>query len=351
MPNPRKPARLWLRERNDGSPSTWYILGVGKPVATGCTALEIDAANEALKTYIAEHHQIDTRKRDLNAISCADVMSLYLDQIPPDSPSRATRLYHLKALEPFWAAKMLGDVKGSTCRAYVAQRTVKPQTARLELKTLQVAINHWHKESPLVAVPKVTLPPPAPPKERFLERGEVARMLWACRKLKLPHVARFIIIGIYTGTRHAAIIKLHWSPNLIGGYVDTGRGIIFRRSASKRETSKRTPPTQIQTKLLSRILAWKEKDIQAFSETGLRVIVHYRGETIAKMKRAWRSVCKQAGLGNDVTPHTLRHTFVTWELWKGRTIWEVAGDAGADASTIERIYGHHRRPDQERKRA
>ena len=347
MPNPRKPARLWLRERSDGSPSTWYILGVGKPVATGCTALEIDAANEALKTYIAEHHKVDTRKRDLNAISCADVMSLYLDQIPPDSPSRATRLYHLKALEPFWASKMLGDVKGSTCRAYVAHRPVKPQTARLELKTLQVAINHWHKESPLVAVPKVTLPPPAPPKERFLERSEVARMLWACRKLKLPHVARFIIIGIYTGTRHNAILSLRWSKSLSGGYIDLQRRTLFRRGVHERETSKRKPPFSFGERLHSHFGRWYRYD----EAMGVQTVIAYQGAKIKKMKRAWRSVCKEAGLGNDVTPHTLRHTFVTWELWKGRTIWEVAGDAGADASTIERVYGHHRRPNQERKTA
>jgi integrase len=69
------------------------------------------------------------------------------------------------------------------------------------------------------------------------------------------------------------------------------------------------------------------------------------------MKRAWATVVREAGLGRDVTPHVLRHTFVTWELWKGRTIWEVAGDAGMSAAMVERTYGHHRNPERQEKRA
>jgi integrase len=53
----------------------------------------------------------------------------------------------------------------------------------------------------------------------------------------------------------------------------------------------------------------------------------------------------------DVTPHVLRHTCATWALWKGKTIWEVAGLIGADASTVERTYGHHRTEQLEEKRA
>lgn len=32
----------------------------------------------------------------------------------------------------------------------------------------------------------------------------------------------------------------------------------------------------------------------------------------AVLKSAWRTMCKRAGLGPDVTPYTLRHTFCTW---------------------------------------
>lgn len=59
------------------------------------------------------------------------------------------------------------------------------------------------------------------------------------------------------------------------------------------------------------------------------------------MKRAWATVVKEAGLGKDVTPHVLRHTAVSWMLWKGMQPWEVGQIVGADAATIQKVYGHH----------
>lgn len=74
-------------------------------------------------------------------------------------------------------------------------------------------------------------------------------------------------------------------------------------------------------------------------------IIHINGQPILKMKKAWATVVREAGLGLDVTPHVLRHSAASWMLWEGKTIWDVAGILGADASTIERTYGHHRKVD------
>lgn len=388
MPRPSKGPRLYLRKRKGAAPV--YVIRDGtKEVSTGCAGDDVGGACEALKTYLAERFRPDTGQRHLNRIYVSEVLMLYLTDLPADSPSRETIRYHVKALSAFWGEKSLADVKGSTCRAYLEHRTagqssillpqkqtpsktpligrgIKSSTARQELKTLQAAINHWHRESPLEAVPKVTLPKAGSRRERVLERNEVARLLWACRRLtregrKAPngaiqrtdysHVARFILIGVYTGTRHDAILGLGWKTFKTGGHIDLARGIIFRRGHDETETSKRRPPVQVASRLRCQLARWCARD----GET-VRHVIHHKGQRIARMKRAWNTVRQAAGLGEDVTPHTLRHTCASWLLWgreakgarpaqKPLTIWEVAGVIGADASTVSKVYGHHRKVD------
>jgi integrase len=378
-----KGARLYLKERKGREPV--YVIRDGtREISTSCGAENVAGANQALADYLAETFRPDTRKRDLAQVNCAEVLAMYARDLAPDSPSRATIGYHIKALVPYWGDKSLADVKGSTCRKYVSLRSgstsspnstkmgmsgyapnglsmqmrssVKSSTARQELKTFQAAINHWHRESPLAAVPKVTLPEPGSRRERVLERSEVAAMLQACRRLSrqghkaangavqkvdYSYVARFIIIGIYTGTRHDALLGLRWTAALSGGHADIERGVLFRRGSAERETSKRRPPVRISQRLLAHMERWRRAD-----EKDVQHVIHYNGGRVLKMKRAWATVVKAAGLGPDVTPHVLRHTCASWLLWEGRSIWDVAGIIGADASTIERVYGHHRQIEQ-----
>jgi integrase len=361
-----KGARLWVRERKGRGPV--YVIRDGKSeISTGCGLDDLAGAEKALAEHLARTFRFNTGERDLSRITVAEVLTMYGQDQPADKPSRALIGYHIANLLPFWGDKSLADVKGSTCRNFTKLRTegrsssspqtssnnsrrsgcVSKSTARRELKTLQAAINHWHRESPLAAVPKVSLPPEGERRERVLERNEVARLLWAARKLNLPHVARFIIIGVYSGTRHNAILSLRWMPALSGGHADLERQVLYRRGSAERETSKRRPAMSIPPRLGAHLARWLRQDV---ADGGRSTIVNYDGSKLAKMKRAWASVVREAGLGPDVTPHVLRHSCASWLLWEGKTIWDVAGIIGADASTVERVYGHHRRIEQEERK-
>jgi integrase len=353
MPQISKGARLIVYRRKGRAPV--YAIRDGRFFrSTGCRLDERPKAEEALADYITSRRP-DTSRRHTHEIGVAEVLNLYQMDLPQNKPSRELIGYHVANLLRYWGDKSLAQVKGSTCRSYVQFRTasgshsqgrssVKTSTARRELKTLSAAINHWHKESPLATVPKVTLPEEGERRERVLERSEVARMLWACRKRKWDYVARFILIGVYTGTRLRAAVALRWSSALQGGHVDVKRGVIFRRGAAEPETSKRRPPVQVGRRLAAHLERWRRLDAEKFS-----TVIHYQGQPVRKLRRSWRTICKDASLGHEVTPHVLRHTCCSWLLWKGWTIWDVAGHVGADASTIERTYGHHLIKDERKK--
>lgn len=353
MPRRSKGVRLYLRERKGREPQ-YFIVDGRREVATGCGHGAIEQANEKLSEYLSTIRP-NTKERNLAKIGVIDVIQLYGQEAAPRKASVKTIGFHIRALSPFWSGKMLSDIKASTCRAYEAYRAaprdgkpgVKSSTARRELKTLQAAIKFWHKESPLPSLPSFEMPEESPRRERVLSRKEAAALLRAARKRKVPHVARFILIGLYTGTRHNAILQLHWTPQHTGGHIDVESNILYRRGHGERETSKRRPPIQVPRKLRGFIQRWRRQD----QDRGVSRVVNFEGTRILKMKRAWAGVVKAAGLGKDVTPHVLRHTCASWALWNGATIWDVAGLIGADATTVERVYGHHRPIVEERKRA
>lgn len=342
MPQISKGARLWPRKRK-GRPTVYIIRDGRFSTSTGFGLGQRAEAEEALAHYIANRRP-DTSKRKLEQIPVADVLNLYQMDQPPNKPSLATIGYHVTNLLGFdWGS--LAKVKGSTCRAYTAHRVkqgTKAATARRELKTLSAAINHWHRESPLDAVPVVTLPEEGERRERVLEVHEVARMLRACRRRGWGYMARFILIGLYTGTRHDALLKLRWSPAPVGGHVDLERGILYRRGGEEVETSKRRPPVRVLRKLLRLLRGWAARDKGADGEFRFTHVIRLQGQPLKKVRHAFETIRTDAGLGPDVTPHVLRHTCATWNLWAGKTIWDVGGIIGADASTVERVYGHHK---------
>ena len=130
----------------------------------------------------------------------------------------------MSALLPFWGDLKLSHVKGETCRRYGKWRGVSPSTVRRELGTLQAAMNYAHREGYVTSAPVVTLPDAAASKDRWLTRDEAAKLIWtAYRGHKSKHIARFILIGLYTGTRKDAILRmaLHRIP-LAAGLIWTG---------------------------------------------------------------------------------------------------------------------------------
>jgi len=66
-------------------------------------------------------------------------------------------------------------------------------------------------------------------------------------------------------------------------------------------------------------------------------MISFKGQPIKWIDQAFRRAAKNAGF-DDVTPHTLKHTAVTWAFMKGRTL-EMATDFFATSrETLEEVY-------------
>jgi integrase len=99
----------------------------------------------------------------------------------------------------------------------------------------------------------------------------------------LRHIARFILIGLYTGTRAGAIASAWPYAETGRSNVDLQRGIFYRKPIGKRATKKRQPPAPLPPRLLVHLRRWKERKLIA------TCFVEFNGKPVASVKKGSRA--------------------------------------------------------------
>jgi integrase len=360
MPQARKPPRLWLRTetgRDGKQRSTWIIKADGRNIRTGCLAHQTGKAERKLGEYLAERYEAPRGGRS-SEVTIGDVLTVYLDDKAASTAAPKTTEQIIGRLNDYFGAMTVSSIKGQTCRDFAGHRGTK-SGARRDLEVMRAAIRHYHKEHGLDVLPAFTLPDKSVPRERYLTRSEAALLLWAAlgwervgtganafwtrrRDQKRAHLARLILIGLYTGTRPGAIKRLQWIRSTTGGWADVDRGVIFRRADGERVAhNKRKTPVKMAARLLAHMRRWKRLDGWTDGKHGLRYVAHYLGEPIVKENKAFRSTIAAAGLSSEVTPHVLRHTRGTWLAQAQVPPNEAAASLGLTVDEYERTYLHN----------
>jgi integrase len=349
----RKPKgpRLWLRAaRYDAAgqlthKSAWFIKDGDSRISTGFGASEFAEAEKALADYLADKHtgQVTRGTRDPDAILIDEVLALYVrdkvaDQARPDETAK-----RIEFLRAFWGGHKLSYVTGVACRQYARQRST-PAAARRELEDLRSAINHHRREGLHDKLVSVVLPAKSLPRERWLTRSEAARLVWRAWRYReqqnfrgtdrrtRKHVARFILVALYTGSRSGVVCSATFKRTEGRPWVDVDRGVLHRRAAGERETNKRKPAIKLAAGLVAHMRRWSRNQL---------FVVEWNGNPVEHI-RAFAAAVADAGLGDDVTPHTLRHTAATWLMMANANLWEASGYLGMTVETLQRVYGHFR---------
>jgi integrase len=319
MPRRSSGARLWWDRKRE----TWTIIDGRARHRTGCGAAEAGRAEQALRDYITGKHKPAEGPDPL----IADVISTYAEEHIKFAVSGKHIQYDLRHLAKWWGTKRVTEISAATCRAYTGARNACA-SARRELAFLNAAIQHWKtNHAPLMPTPKIKLPAKPSPRQDFMTRSEAARFLWKARRT--PHLARFFLIGWYTGSRRSVITGLKWSM------VNLETGIMQRKERGAVQTKKRSPPVKLGHRLLAHMRRWKRLD-----GTGGQII-SFRGQPIHRPVRSWERTRIAAGLPEYVTPHILRHSRATHMLKQGVPIWEAANALGMSVTVMAQHYGHH----------
>ena len=242
MPRKSAGAKLYQRTKGRGA-GYWVIRDGGRFVSTGTR--DRREAESKLAAYIAQRDR-PAGPSTPDRLTVADVLDIYGREHAPTVRAPETIGYSIKALLSLLGALPVGSISGEVCRRYAKSRDRSPGTTRREMGVLQAAINYAHAEGYLTAPVKVKLPTVPAARDRWLTRDEAARLLRAAyRNPKAKHLARFILVALYTGTRSDAILRLGFMPNTVGGWVNVDKGVLYRRAAGEVESKKRTPPAYL----------------------------------------------------------------------------------------------------------
>ena len=141
-------------------------------------------------------------------------------------------------------------------------------------------------------------------KRRWLTRSEAARLIWAAYRHKRDpkeggfglfsrrHIARFILVALYTGSRAQAIAQAALQKEPGRAYLDLDRGIFYRRPEGQKETSKRRPPVRVPDELLPHLKRW--------NRNGARYVVEWQGQPVKWINTVFAAAVKEAGLEGTV---------------------------------------------------
>ena len=256
-----------------------------------------------------------------------------------------------KRLVEFFGGSELNSITPAKVEEYVAWRSekVKDGTIKREAGILTAAFNHAIKKHGWkVTNPCQSADIPSDPKGRvrYLTRPEAVRLIQAARDAliatdnlggftKSPALADFIELALNTGCRKQELLGLKWSD------VDLSTRLL-RLSNTKAGHWQTVPINEEARKVIVRRMRKRDHvcpdaEFVFFHEVDRGDAV--KGGRIGDLKKSFKAACKQAGI-SDFTMHDLRHTFASWLVMEGVSLYEVSKLLRHSSIAMTERYAH-----------
>ncbi|MCB2200835.1 tyrosine-type recombinase/integrase [bacterium] len=206
-----------------------------------------------------------------------------------------------------------------------------PTTINLNLRTLRASFQRSIDEhgilttNPFHGVKPLAVPKRARSRPQYLTRGQIRLLVMITRDK--PWLNRLIRFYLATGARRNEALELTW------GDIDWEHQEIWLGNPNSRTKLRR--PFPISTKL-EKLLKEVATDRNPDSD---RVFWYYSPKADQINKR-FVAVRKHKNLPDDLSPHTLRHTFASHALLAGIDVKTVADWLGHSLVSTTELYGH-----------
>nr|WP_304619861.1 site-specific integrase [Paracoccus sediminilitoris] len=200
------------------------------------------------------------------------------------------------------------------CRRFMAARRQAGRmdgTIRTEMGCLRTALS-WGVKSKLIrSAPRIEMPQTPPPRERYLDRDELARLLAATAD---PHIRLAILLMVTTAGRIGALLELTWDR------VDLDRRLI-KLATNDIGPKKGRATVPINDTLMAALQTAQEAALS-------RYVIEWGGRQVGSIKTGFNAAVKRAGI-DHCTPHDLR-----------RSAGRLMAEAGVPMEEIAQYLGH-----------
>jgi len=311
----------WRPERYRGKWAAVIGRGNGKrSVATGASER---AGAEAFCRRL--NAQLEAEARGRGPVTVDRLMELYIIDRRARGTVNVARMHEVRrALKPVWGHYHPDELDTALCRAYVdrgRRRGLSDATIRQELAYLQAALNYAVECRLIERAPKLEKPPAPRPREHYLTREEVRRLIDAC---DTPHAALFVALAISTAGRPKHLLELRWSQ------VDLTRRVLNLDRPDVDRTRKGRARVPLNDLALEHLRLARDMAETAY-------VIEWQRKPVKSIKKAIASAAKKAGV--EATPYVLRHSAGVWMAQAGVPLEQIAEYMGhEDLNTTRKHY-------------
>ena len=233
-------------------------------------------------------------------------------------------IYQLKWVDLYLKNKKLSEITSEVIEEIAEKKEetgVSPARVNRLLALIRAMLNKAERKWKWIdKAPEVSMRHEGEKRERWLTKEEAVQLL-----RELPsHLADLTAFSLATGLRKANVLKLRWTS------VDLEKRHTFVKAIGSK--SKKPIPVPLNSDAISILRK------QLFKHPEFVFI--YKGKPIGRCNtRAWHKALKRAGIEN-FRWHDLRHTWASWHIQNGTSLYEVQKMGGWSSLDMVERYAH-----------
>jgi integrase len=325
---------MFLSKRSNGIYYIFYDQPNGKRT---CISTKAKNKNDALK-FLSEF-QNNLRLASESKVIPIDLKTFSFEYLKFSEKFHTSKTHYmlkiiLKQFKEHLGNPTLNEITNRECEIFIYKKAnVSQYTAQKYLAHLRAAFNKamaqgYILENPFRKIKNFKIPESLP---KFFSDEEFNKLLDIVEDNDLKDL---ILFAINTGLRQMELITLEWDQ------IDlSSRTLILDNlvNITKSKKVRNIPLNKIAFDIISK----------RNNKSKVGKIFTYKGSTINQdfISKKFKKLVIKAGINTYFNFHSLRHTFASWLVQKGVSIYEVSKLLGhADIKTTQ-IYAHLRSDD------